>query len=85
MGGALMTAHRRFLLAPSFARLIQRERGGLRYREGFFPQQRDRSAWVRLDEDRGLLILTVAGPDGEAEEETEIPLSYAEVLASCIS
>ena len=34
-----MTVHRRFLLTPSFARLIRRERGGLRHVEGFFPEQ----------------------------------------------
>jgi len=75
-----MTVHRRFLLTPSFARLIRRERGGLRHVEGFFPEQRDRSSWVRLEEDRGLLILKTLGPDGEAEEETEIPVGHAHAL-----
>jgi CYTH domain-containing protein len=75
-----MTVRRCFLLAPSFARLIRRERGGLRHVEGFFPEQRDRSAWVRLDENRGLLILKTAGPDGEAEDVTEIPLGHAHAL-----
>ncbi|EIM31098.1 hypothetical protein [Microvirga lotononidis] len=75
-----MTVHRRFLLTPSFARLIRRERGGLRHVEGFFPEQRDRSSWVRLEEDRGLLILRTLGPDGEADEETEIPVGHAHAL-----
>jgi CYTH domain-containing protein len=75
-----MTARRRFLLSPSFARLIQRERGGPRYVEGFFTEQRDRSSWVRLEEDRGLLILKTVGPDGEVEDETEIPVSHAHAL-----
>jgi CYTH domain-containing protein len=76
----VMTVRRRFLLTPSFARLIRRERGGLRHVEGFFPEQRDRSAWMRLEEDRGLLILTTGGPDGEAEEATELPLGHAHAL-----
>jgi hypothetical protein len=48
---SIMTVRRRFLLTPSFARLIRREKGGLRHVEGFFPEQRDRSFWVRLEED----------------------------------
>lgn len=74
-----MTIRRRFLLTPAFARLIRRERGGLRHVEGFFPE-RDRSAWVRLEDDRGLLILTTVSPDGEAEDQTEIPLGHAHAL-----
>ncbi|MBM6581762.1 hypothetical protein ILT44_16310 [Microvirga sp. BT689] len=75
-----MTVRRRFLLAPSFARLIQHERGGLRHVEGFFPEQRDRSSWVRLEENKGLLILKTVGPDGEAEDKTDIPLAHAHAL-----
>jgi CYTH domain-containing protein len=75
-----MTVRRRFLLTPSFTRLIRRERGGLRHVEGFFPEQRDRSSWVRLEEDRGLLILKTVGPDGEIEDLTEIPLAHAHAL-----
>ncbi|WP_244470525.1 hypothetical protein [Microvirga vignae] len=74
-----MTA-RRFLLTPSFARLIRRERGGLRHVEGFFPKQRDRSSWVRLEEARGLLILKTVGPHGEVEDQTEIPVAHAHAL-----
>jgi CYTH domain-containing protein len=75
-----MTVRRYFLLAPSFARLIQRERGGLRHIEGFFPEQHDRSSWVRLEEDRGLLILKTLGPHGEVEDQTEIPVAHAHGL-----
>ena len=75
-----MTIRRRFLLASSLARLIQRERGGLHQIEGFFPEQRDRSSWVRLEENRGLLILRTAGPHGETEEQTEVPVGHAHVL-----
>lgn len=75
-----MTVRRCFLLAPSFARLMQRERGGLRHVEGFFPQRRDRFAWIRLEENTGLLILKTLGPDGEAEDQTEIPVAHAHAL-----
>jgi CYTH domain-containing protein len=75
-----MTVRRRFLLAPSFARLIQRERGGLRHVEGFFPERRDRSSWVRVEENKGLLILKTVGPDGEAEDQTAIPVAHAHAL-----
>jgi CYTH domain-containing protein len=75
-----MTVRRRFLLTPSFARLIRRERGGLRHVEGFFPEQRDRSSWVRLEADRGLLILRTNGPEGDVEDQTEIPVAHAHAL-----
>ncbi|WP_052003019.1 hypothetical protein [Microvirga sp. BSC39] len=75
-----MTIRRRFLLASSLARLIQRERGGLRQIEGFFPEQRDRIAWVRLEEARALLILRTIGPDGDVEQETEIPAGHGHAL-----
>lgn len=75
-----MTIRRRFLLASSLARLIQRERGGLHQIEGFFPEQKDRTSWVRLDETRALLILRTAGPYGDVEEHTEVPPSHAQAL-----
>ncbi|WP_201863986.1 hypothetical protein [Microvirga soli] len=75
-----MTVRRRFLLAPSFARLILRERGGLLHVEGFFREQRDHSVWVRLEENRGLLILRRVGLDGEAEDQTDIPVAHAHAL-----
>ena len=75
-----MTVRRRFLLTPSFARLIRRERGGLRHVEGFFPEQQDRSSWVRLEEGRGLLILKTVGADGETEDQCEIPVGHAHAL-----
>jgi CYTH domain-containing protein len=75
-----MTVRRRFLLTPSFVRLIRRERGGLRYVEGFFPEQRNRSSWVRLEEEGGLLILKTVGLHGEVEDQTEIPVAHAHML-----
>ena len=52
----------------------------LRHVEGFFPEQRDRSSWVRLEEEKGLLILKTAGPHGEVEDQTEIPVTHAQAL-----
>jgi CYTH domain-containing protein len=75
-----MTIRRRFLLASSLARLIQRERGVLHQVEGFFPKQRDRSSSVRLEENRGLLILRATGLQGETEEQTEVPVTHAHAL-----
>ena len=48
--------------------------------EGFFPEQRDRSFWVRLEEERGLLILKTIGPHGEVEDQAEIPAAHAHAL-----
>lgn len=47
---------------------------------GFLPAKHDRSSWIRLDEDRGLLLLKTIGPRGEVEEQTEIPTAHAHVL-----
>jgi CYTH domain-containing protein len=75
-----MTIRRRFLLASSLVRLIQRERGGFRQIEGFFPDQGDRTTWVRLEENRALLILRTAGPYGDVEVQTEVPVAHAHAL-----
>ncbi|WP_134494663.1 hypothetical protein [Microvirga pakistanensis] len=75
-----MTVRRRFLLASSLVRLVQRQRGGLRQIEGFFPEQSGRAASVRLEENRALLILRIANPEGETEEQTEVPIAHAHAL-----
>ncbi|MBO1909491.1 hypothetical protein J4G37_32295 [Microvirga sp. 3-52] len=75
-----MTIRRHFLLASSLARLIQRERGGLRQIEGFFPEQKERTSWVRLEENRALLILRSAGPYGDVEDEIDVPVMHAQAL-----
>jgi CYTH domain-containing protein len=75
-----MIIRRRFLLASSLARLIQRERGGVRQIEGFFPEQRDRTSWVRLEENRAMLLLRTTGPEGDVEEQTEVPVAHAHAL-----
>lgn len=75
-----MSTSRHFLLAPSLARLIQKERGSERVSEGYFPQQPDRTAHVELDERGGRLILVTDGADGPLEERAEVPLAHAAAL-----
>jgi len=75
-----MSFQRRFLLASSLARLIQREKSTFRQVEGFFPAQRDRLSLVHLEENQAFLILKTSGPEGEAEERTEIPIPHAHAL-----
>jgi CYTH domain-containing protein len=73
---------RRFLVAPSFARLIQRERGTAgRFVEAYFPPRPDRRQLVRVEPHRSSLVLLTQDEDGRfAEEQTEIPLHHAEAL-----
>jgi CYTH domain-containing protein len=75
-----MSTSRRFLLASSLARLIQKERGGQRVSEGYFPERSGRSSWVRIDGRSGSLALITQGPDRATEEQTEIPRAHAEAL-----
>jgi CYTH domain-containing protein len=74
-----VTTNRLFIIAPSLARLIQRERGGERVLEGYFPDQPDRSAFVRIEETHSSLILE-AGAHGTSEEQASIPLAHAQAL-----
>jgi len=75
-----MSTSRHFLLAPSLARLIQRERGGERVTEGYFPRQADRTAYVEVDRRGGRLTLITDGADGPVEERAEVPLAHAAAL-----
>ena len=75
-----MIIRRRFILASSLARLIQRDRGGVRQIEGFFPEQKERTSWVRLEENRALLILRSPGPYGDVEDEIDVPVMHAQAL-----
>ncbi len=77
-----MSNERRFLIAPSLARFIQRERGILdRIAEGHFQPKPDRRQLVRVEQGRSHLILLTQAEDGSlAEEQTEIPLLQAEAL-----
>ena len=75
-----MTMLRQFLIAPSLARLIQRERGGERVVEGYFPDRPHHSIYVQVEEDRSSLILSSDGFEGSPEERAGIPLSQAQAL-----
>ncbi len=77
-----MTTLRHFLMAPSLARLIQRERGTTgRIVEGHFPSRPGHRQVVRVEESRALLILVRQGEDGRwIEEQVPIPLPQAEAL-----
>jgi CYTH domain-containing protein len=75
-----MRITRRFLLAPSLARLIEKERAGHRVTEGYFPDQPRGSTCVRLEEGIGSLILVRHGSGERAEEVTDLPQGHAEAL-----
>jgi CYTH domain-containing protein len=75
-----MTTTRRFLLASSLARLIEKERGGHRVTEGYFPICADRSSYVQLAGSTGSLVLITTGPGASVESRTEVPRAHAEAL-----
>jgi CYTH domain-containing protein len=75
-----MVAYRRYLIASSLARLIRKERGGNRVTEGHFPNQADRSSFVIVDGDKGILVLLQNGANGPTEERTDVPRAHAEAL-----
>jgi CYTH domain-containing protein len=72
-------AQRLFIIAPSLARLIRKERGGEHVIEGYFPDQPDRSMYVQVEETRSSLILE-AGADEASEERTGLPPAHAQAL-----
>ena len=74
-----MPAHRLFLIAPSLARLIQKDRGGERVLEGYFPDQPRHSTFVQIEEARNSLILE-AGGEKLPEEHTDLPPAHAQAL-----
>jgi CYTH domain-containing protein len=73
---------RRFLIAPSLARLIRKERGVVdRVVEGYFPARPDRDHFVSIEPGHSFLVLAAPERDGSKEEErTEVPRSQAEAL-----
>jgi CYTH domain-containing protein len=75
----MSTAHV-FLLAPSVARLIEKERDGRHVRQGYFPDRPGRGTHVQLEQETGRLILVSNYPNGPVEEATGIPSSQAEAL-----
>ena len=75
-----MNTTRVFLLAPSLARLIEKEREGRRVRQGYFPHRPDRGTHVQVQGETGQLVLISNRPSGPVEEATAIPRSQAEAL-----
>jgi CYTH domain-containing protein len=75
-----MSITRRFLLAPSLARLLEQERGGRHILEGYFADRHGRSLHVRVEEGTGSLVLVTAGPNGPMETGAALPLAQAEAL-----
>jgi CYTH domain-containing protein len=69
---------RLFLIAPSVARLIRKERAGERVLEGYFPGQPHRSAFVQIEQTRSSLILEAGGRI--SEERADLPLAHAQAL-----
>ncbi len=76
-----MTVVRRFLIASSLARLVERERDPTSITEGYFAAQHGRSFHVVVEGERCHLVL-VTEADGAApvEDRTELPRSHAEAL-----
>ena len=70
---------RQFIIAPSLARLIQRERGGERVLEGYFPDRPHQSIYVQVEENGSSLILLADG-EGGPEERTDLPHSHAQAV-----
>jgi CYTH domain-containing protein len=75
-----MSVTRRFLLASSLARLIEKERGGRHVIEGHFPDRHDRNTYVRVEEGVGTLVLVTSGSRGPVEMPADLPRAQAEAL-----
>ena len=73
---------RRFLIALSLARLIEREQGpARRVVEGFFPREENRVHFVRVEGDTAKLVLMTRTGGGEWQTEAvDVPQSHAEAL-----
>ncbi len=68
-----------FIIAPSLARLIWKERGGERVQEGYFPDQPGRRTYVHVEDTRSHLILEADG-DETPEEQADLPVAHAQAL-----
>jgi len=75
-----MPITRCFLLASSLARLIEKERGGYRVTEGYFPDQPGRTTFVRVEDGIGSLILVRYDSGEQVEEPTALPRNQTEAL-----
>jgi hypothetical protein len=72
-------AHRLFIIAPSLVRLIQKERGGERVLEGYFPDQPHSRTYVQIEETHSSLVLEI-GADGSPAEQADLPPAHAQAL-----
>ena len=76
-----MSVVRRFLVAPSLARLVRKERGSARVTEGFFPPQAGRTSFVRVEGAQcHLVLMTTDGAGTSSEERTEVPRAHGDAL-----
>jgi CYTH domain-containing protein len=80
-----MTTARVFLLPTSLARLIERERGGRRFVEGYFPVHQGRAAHVQLGGSAGSLVLVSSGAGEPSEDWADLPRVQAEALLELTS
>jgi hypothetical protein len=69
---------RLYIIAPSVARLIRKEREGERVIEGYFPDHAHRRTFVQITETGSSLILEAG--DGTSEERADLPLAHAQAL-----
>jgi hypothetical protein len=69
---------RLFIIAPSVARLIRKEREGERVIEGYFPDHVHRSTFVQITETGSSLILEAG--NGTSEQRADLPLAHAQAL-----
>ena len=74
-----MTILRQFIIAPTLARLIRKERGRERVLKGDFPDQPQRRTYVQVEETRSSLILE-AGEGAAPDEQADVPLAHAQAL-----
>ena len=56
-----MPMQRQFVIAPSLARLILKEKAGERVQEGYFPDQPQHRTFIQVEEARSSLILEAGG------------------------
>jgi hypothetical protein len=74
-----MPMQRLFIIAPSLARLIWKDRGGERVLEGYFPDQPQRRTYVQIEETRSSLLVEAEGEEA-SEERAGLPLAHAQAL-----
>lgn len=76
-----MSIVRMFLIAPSLARLIRKERGATSVTEGYFNPQAGRLSFTRIEGPDCHLVLVTTDDEGRAKEErTHVPRAHADAL-----